>query len=50
MSVSQMATSRLYKLVQILCSARNANLPQSKENVFMSQLKTALNFTMRISC
>ncbi len=27
MSVSQMATSRLYKLVQILCSARNANLP-----------------------
>lgn len=23
---------------------------QSKENVFMSQLKTALNFTMRISC
>ncbi|EGR3251038.1 TPA: DUF3024 domain-containing protein [Vibrio parahaemolyticus] len=27
MSVSQMATSRLYKLVQILCSARNTNLP-----------------------
>lgn len=27
MSVSQMATSRLYKLVHSLCSARNANLP-----------------------
>ncbi|MCR9936107.1 DUF3024 domain-containing protein [Vibrio antiquarius] len=27
MSVSQMATSRLYKSVQSLCSARNANLP-----------------------
>ncbi len=27
MSVSQMATSRLYKLVHSLCSVRNANLP-----------------------
>lgn len=27
MSVSQMATSRLYKLVHLLCSTRNANLP-----------------------
>ncbi|PFG58380.1 Protein of unknown function (DUF3024) [Vibrio sp. ES.051] len=27
MSVSQMATSRLYKLVQSFCSTRNVNLP-----------------------
>ncbi len=27
MSVSQMATSRLYKLIQSLCATRNANLP-----------------------
>ncbi|MGR5449791.1 DUF3024 domain-containing protein [Vibrio sp. PNB22_3_1] len=27
MSVSQMATSRLYKLIESLCSKRNVNLP-----------------------
>lgn len=27
MSVSQLATSRLYKLVHLLCTDRNANLP-----------------------